>query len=288
MIIDIGALKYNKLHAIGSKANCEAKGLTKEVILAMESEQGFKQWKFDATVEVLQLLDKHRPEYCTLACDGGNLWRKDVFKEYKMNRNEAKEKLPIDWNLFEKTVNELFAELANYLPVRLIHIPRIEADDIAAVLVEKLHKEHDVLAIADDGDWHQNFKYEGYRQIAVMHRKEIRDVDPVKLIQMKVLHGDAGDAIPNLKYGYGPGKWSKVITECSGNLYKWCKDNNLLEAYERNQRLINFEYIPADIKELIWNTYQSKTPVKVDHMSLMDYFGGNYDIVCGLDLKKMR
>lgn len=287
LIVDVGGISYNRLHSIGSKANCEARNLTKEVIMALESEQGFKQWKYDFTVEILRLMDVYRPNLLTLACDGGNLWRKDIFPEYKSNRAAAKEKLPIDWDAFGKARNEIVEELALYLPIRTMRMPRIEADDIAAVMVEKLHQEHSFLAISDDGDWYQNFKHPGYRQIRICDRREIKDLDHVAHLQLKVMIGDSGDAIPNLYPGKGPVKWQKVITECNGNLYKWSKENNLLEQYERNQRLINFDYIPADIKENIWNNYQSKQVVKVSHVELMDYFGANYDIVCGLDLKNM-
>lgn len=288
LIIDVGGVSYSRLHSVGSKKNCEARGLSKEVIMALESEQRFKGFKYEFIIEILRLMTKYRPTLLTLACDGGNLWRKDIYPEYKANRVAAKEKLPIDWKVFGEVRDEVTEELEKYLPIRVLKLPRIEADDIATVIVEKLHKEQDFIAYADDGDWLQNFKYEGYRQAKIRDGYEYKDVDVVKSLQLKILSGDDGDNIPNLVPGKGPVKWGKVITECNGNLYKWTKENNLLEAYERNQRLINFDYIPSDIKDSIWKMYTEKTVAKVNHMDLMDYFGANYDIVCALDLKNMR
>ena len=288
VVIDIGGLSYNKLFSLGSKKEVESTGLQKETLLALESEKRFTTWRYDMTMEVIQFLDYWKPNYLTLACDGSKLWRKEIYPEYKTNRNAARDALPIDWDLWKTVRNELVAELEEYLPIRTMHLPKIEADDICYVLVEKLHEEQEIIAYADDKDWYYNFKFPNYRQFKIRDRSEVKGVDPVESLQMKLLTGDAGDNIKNLRPRLGEVTARKIITECSGNIYGWALKEGLLDNFELNQRLINLDRIPKDIKDDIWNAYQSKKVVAVDHMKLMDHFTDTYDLITALNLQKLR
>ena len=296
VVIDVGGLSYWKLHALASKSKIEATGLTKEALLAMESERGFTEWQYDIKMEILDIIQNFNPDYLTLACDGKNLWRKDIYPEYKDNRKANKAQIPIDWSLFYQTRDNLMAECARCLPVKTVLLDRIEADDIVAVLTERLHETQEIFALTNDKDWHQLFKYSGVRIFKIndqskaayysadktFGRTEVTGVDPVKLIQMKILVGDTGDNIPNLKPRLGEKTAEKVIMEYHGNIYAYAMKEGLLEAFERNQRLINLDRIPDEIKDAIWNVFNNATVPEVDHLLLSEFYGDNYDIVAQL------
>lgn len=295
VVVDVGGLSYWKLHSIASKARCEALGLSKEAILAMESEGGFKQWIADVKSEVLDIIQNFNPDYLTLACDGKNLWRKDIYPEYKDNRKANKAKIPIDWDLFYKTRDELMYGFAKNAPIRTILLDRIEADDIVAILAEKLHETQEIIALSNDSDWHQLFKYPNFRAFKLNDasktsfmsrgpegRTEVLGVDPVKLIQMKILIGDTGDNIPNLRPRLGEKTAEKIITECNGNIYGFAMQEGLLPEFERNQRLINLDRIPQQIKDQIWNEYTTIPLTSVDHLLLMEFFPDHYDYITQL------
>lgn len=291
-VVDVGGLSYWKLHAIASNFNCTELGLSKEAILAMESEKGFNQWQYEIKIEILNIIRGFNPDLITLACDGHNLWRNDIFPEYKDNRKSNRAKIPIDWNLFYKTRDELMRNIAKSMPIKCMLLDRIEADDIIAVLVEHLHETQEILAISNDGDWQQLLKYSNVRIFKVNDqsktaylnrgpegRTEILGVDPIKLLQMKILIGDVGDHIPNLKPRLGEKTAEKIILECNGNIYKYAMENGLLNEFERNQRLINLDRIPQEIKDQIWNEYSSNKVSPVDHLALMDFYQENYEMV---------
>jgi 5'-3' exonuclease len=292
VVVDVGGLSYWKLHSLASKSKCEQLGLVKEAILAMESEGGFKEWVYDVKMEILDIIQSFNPDFLTLACDGKNLWRKEIFPEYKDNRKSTKAKIPIDWNLFYNTRDKLMRDIAANMPIKTILLDHIEADDIVTVLVEHLNETHEIIALSNDSDWHQLFKYPNFRVFKINDnsatayfsrgpegRTEVVGVDPVKLIQMKILTGDTGDNIPNLKPRLGEKTAEKIILESQGNIYAYALNEGLLDAFERNQRLINLDRIPQNIKDLIWNTYTSTPISEVDHLLLSDFYPENYDLI---------
>jgi 5'-3' exonuclease len=275
----------------------EETGMSKEALMALESEKGFTEWIYDVKMEVLDIIQKFNPDRLTLACDGKNLWRKDIYPEYKDNRKSAKAQIPIDWSLFYETRDKLMHDFAKHLPVVTILLNRIEADDIVAVLCEKLSATEEIIALTNDKDWHQLLKYPSLRifkindasPAAYYHngfsefgRTEVVGVDPVKVIQMKILTGDTGDNIPNLKPRLGEKTAEKVIMEYDGNIYAYAMKEGLLEAFERNQKLINLDRIPQDIKDLIWKEYCDKPMIDVDHLLLSEFYKENYDLVAAL------
>lgn len=258
----------------------------------MESENGFNQWIYNVKMEILDIIKSFNPDYLTLACDGKNLWRKDIYPEYKENRKANKAKIPIDWNLFYKTRDNLMLDIEANMPVKVILLDRIEADDIVAILVEKLHATQEIIALSNDSDWHQLFKYPNFRAFKLNEtskysalnrgpegRVEIIGVDPIRLIQKKILMGDDGDNIPNLKPRLGEKTAEKIITECNGNIYAYAMNEGLLEAFERNQRLINLDRIPQTIKDSIWSEYNKKPITEVDHLLLMEFFPEDYETI---------
>lgn len=289
VIVDVGGLSYWKLHALASNKRSEELGLSKEAILARESESGFLEWIQEVKLEVLDIIDSFNPDYLTLACDGKNLWRKEIYPEYKDNRKANKAKIPIDWGLFYQTRDKLMRDFSENLPIKTILLDKIEADDIVAVITQKLHETQEIVALSNDSDWHQLFKYKGFRAFKLNDpskwnsltrgsegRTEVVGVDPVRLIQIKILTGDSGDNIPNLRPRLGEKTAEKIILESQGNIYAYAMNNGLINEFERNQKLINLDRIPENIKDLIWKTFEETKVSEVDHIKLLEFFPEDY------------
>ena len=97
-----------------------------------------------------------------LCCDGRHVWRKDVFPYYKASRKRHKIESPLDWGTLYDCLNTIRDEIRDTFPYPVIHLDRIEADDIIAVLCRNHFKEHresdntpEVIIISSDKDFVQ-------------------------------------------------------------------------------------------------------------------------------------
>ncbi len=161
--------------------------------------------------------------------DGGSVYRKNLFPEYKANRKEKYK----DQTDSEKKEFEVFmAEFANAFKRiedkghLVIKQGGLEADDLAAWIVGK--KEEfgigDIWLISSDKDWDLLIK-DGVSRFSTVTRKEITvdnwdehyDFEPEHFLTFKCLAGDAGDNVPGIS-GIGPKRATQLI-EQYGDLY---------------------------------------------------------------------
>ena len=161
--------------------------------------------------------------------DGGSVYRKNLFPEYKANRKEKYK----DQTDSEKKEFEVFmAEFANAFKRiedkghLVIRQGGLEADDLAAWIVGK-KKEFgigDIWLISSDKDWDLLIK-DGVSRFSTVTRKEITvdnwdehyDFEPEHFLTFKCLAGDAGDNVPGIS-GIGPKRATQLI-EQYGDLY---------------------------------------------------------------------
>ena len=161
--------------------------------------------------------------------DGGSIYRKNLFPEYKANRKEKYK----DQTDSEKKEFEVFmAEFANAFKRiedkghLVIKQGGLEADDLAAWIVGK--KEEfgigDIWLISSDKDWDLLIQ-DGVSRFSTVTRKEITvdnwdehyDFEPEHFLTFKCLAGDAGDNVPGIS-GIGPKRATQLI-EQYGDLY---------------------------------------------------------------------
>jgi len=161
--------------------------------------------------------------------DGGSVYRKNLFPEYKANRKEKYK----DQTDSEKKEFEVFmAEFANAFKRiedkghLVIRQGGLEADDLAAWIVGK--KEEfgigDIWLISSDKDWDLLIQ-DGVSRFSTVTRKEITvdnwdehyDFEPEHFLTFKCLAGDAGDNVPGIS-GIGPKRATQLI-EQYGDLY---------------------------------------------------------------------
>lgn len=257
-----------------TKANPEAVNIIRHAILT-----GIKSYK------------KKFPTYgpVVLACDGQNYWRKNEFPYYKIKRKSSREESDLDWKLIFDTMSDLREDIKNHFPYKVIHINQAEADDVIATLAEYTQtnelKDHGmfeekqpVMILSSDHDFKQLQKYDNVKQWSPQQKKFVVSHNPrVDLIE-KILVGDAGDGIPNVcskddiftVEGRQTPFRKNRIDEFVQNGKLACKNDIERHGWDRNNRMINFEFIPEAIKNDIIRQYEDYI-VKGDKMSIYNY-----------------
>jgi 5'-3' exonuclease len=194
---------------------------------------------------------KFEPSEVVIAIDDKKNWRKSVYPEYKANRKEMRDKDVFPWEKYYVYVDEFIEDIKKCFPFKILKVDYAEADDIIAVLTR--HVPNDSIVVTSDSDYIQLLADKRIRIWDPFKQKFIEDANPNQTMLIKILAGDSGDNIPNVKPKLGPKTAEKLIV--SGELDKYLTENNLTENYERNIKLINWNHIPDVLKKRILETY---------------------------------
>lgn len=225
-------------------------------------------------------INKFKSEYgeVILCLDSRKYWRKQIFPHYKAHRKENREKSDLDWNLIFKVLNELKQDLKNHFPYKVIEVDGAEADDIIGTLAPRLSPHERVLIVSSDKDFIQLQKYGNVKQYNPMLGVYVTSKNPVLSLKEKIIRGDAGDGIPNFlsnddvfvtKTRQKPISKKKLEEWLDQNLEEILNEETL-RNFKRNQMLIDFDFIPEDIRLQIVSEYDvPKTGTK---QSLYKYF----------------
>ncbi len=197
---------------------------------------------------------KHRKSYkaskVIITCDQGNsAFRKEILPGYKENRKERfaeqteAERLAFEefFTEFNRTI-DIYKEVGDYPTLRF---SRVEADDIAAYIVRRYKKSHQIWLISSDKDWDllvddnvSRFSYVTRKETRVDNWHEHYDYDLDKHISIKCLTGDSGDSIPGVE-GIGPAR-AKALVEKYGDTYDIIANIPLSGKYKYIDSLNNF------------------------------------------------
>lgn len=202
---------------------------------------------------------------------GGSIRRKDLYSDYKSGRTvntkfNRPDHITIDVDQELRNMSKQLVRLSEYLdtlPITVISIDNVEADDVIAYMVTNVFNESKhVTVMSDDKDFLQLIKDNVYVwrpiQKVLYTPKHVLDsfgVPPHNYIIYKIMAGDASD---NIKGVYGIGKNSLVklypellsdtpmsvdelieITKIKSQHSKRVKYNNILESID--QIKLNFK-----------------------------------------------
>ena len=222
---------------------------------------------------------KFKEEYGTpvLCADGGNTWRRDFFPNYKYKRKKGRDESDVDWPVLFQMIGEIRDEIAQNFPYIVLHIDKVEADDIIAVLVKEYHTKEKIMIVSGDKDFIQLHRYPNVKQYAPIQKKFVEDEDPIKYLHEQVIKGDRSDGVPNILSAddvFVTGTKQRPINK--KRLEEWANIENIplgsetKKYYERNKKLIDLDEIPG----LIYNDIKSKyINYKVnDRTLLLTYF----------------
>ena len=164
-----------------------------------------------------------------ILADGGSVYRKNLYPEYKANRKlkykdqtEAEKK---EFEVFMAEFANAFKRLEDKGYLVLKH-KGLEADDLAAWIVGKRNNFDigNIWLISSDKDWDLLIQ-DGVSRFSTVTRKEITvdnwdehyNFEPEHFLTFKCLAGDTGDNIPGIS-GIGPKRATQLIEEY-GDLY---------------------------------------------------------------------
>jgi hypothetical protein len=221
---------------------------------------------------------KYRNDYgeMIICCDGGNLWRKQVYAHYKANRAKNREESSVDWTEFFRILNLVREELRQFMPYKVLHIPGAEADDIIAVMTQSTqefgHGEN-VMIISADHDFVQLQKYSNVKQFSPMTKKLIVEKNPVRYLQEKILRGDSGDGVPNIlsddRVFVDSGRQKPMMAKKIDLYIQDWEQTLQLPNVQRNRVMIDFDAIPTNISDSI--TKEAINTIPAPNSGVLNY-----------------
>ena len=230
---------------------------------------------------------KFRKEYgeMVIACDSGNVWRKQIFPNYKAGRKANREKSEHDWDAIFNMLATIKNEIKTFMPYKVIEVESCEADDIIATLIKKVknmiipeHKRK-ILILSGDKDFIQLHGPNVRQYNPVLNKFVGKGEDPVIYIREHILKGDRSDGIPNVLSDdnvFIEGRRQKPLSK--KKLNNWVNDvffyTNFTEEeeknYNRNRKLIDLSSIPQEIEDKINNEFNDVKVASRD--KILGYF----------------
>ncbi|MBE6156287.1 MAG: DNA polymerase I [Firmicutes bacterium] len=162
-----------------------------------------------------KIINEENPEYMVVAFDIGKNFRKEKFDFYKEGRSETPDDLRMQMPLAREILKAMgiaYREMAPY-----------EADDIIGTIAKVAEQNEDYysLIVSSDKDLLQLISFEteikllkqsGFIRFNEESFKEEYGIDPIRIIDLKSLMGDASDNIPGVK-GIGEKTALKLLQE---------------------------------------------------------------------------
>lgn len=250
---------------------------------------------------VINMLRSYRVKYSrtygdlVICADASNYWRKEKFPQYKAARQKAKDDSAFDWESIFYGMELVRNDLLDYFPYPVIHVDRCEADDIIATLCEWsqtndltetgifTEEPKPMLIISSDGDLIQNQRFQNVKQYSPKHKKLVNTngVPIEDFIKDHICEGDTGDGIPNCLSS--DNSFTDKIRQKSLRKDRRaefvekgiaaCQTEDEKKYYIRNQEVIDFRFIPQDIKDAIITEYnvQKKRCDFIGRKKIMSY-----------------
>lgn len=206
-----------------------------------------------------------------IACDSRvGYWRKEIFPYYKGNRST--EGSTMDWGLLYECFDQFKQELRENFPVKVVEVPKAEADDIMAVLASRYGSHLPICIYSSDKDLLQiqNFA-KNVKQFSMAKNKFITpQSEKYSLFEHVVKAGD--DGIPNILSDPDTfmveGKRQKPMMK--KKLEEWRKYGieeperfctpAMLERFQMNRKLVDLSCIPDDLQMKIVDAYDEAKP----------------------------
>ena len=190
----------------------------------MRNSKGFPTNALYGFVNMInKIITEESPAYVAVAFDIGKNFRKQEYDFYKEGRNATPEDL-----IKQMPVAR---ELLDAMGIKYLELEPYEADDIIGTLVKMCENDSDFNAtiISSDRDLLQLINFEtdvkllkqnDYIRYNEQTFKEDYGIDPIRIIDLKALMGDASDNIPGVK-GIGEKTALKLLREYNTleNLY---------------------------------------------------------------------
>jgi len=230
---------------------------------------------------------KFRKQYgeMVIACDSKNVWRREVFPNYKAGRKANRAKSEHDWDAIFTILHNIKDEIKTFLPYKVIEIETAEADDIIATLIKKTKRviapEHkkNILILSGDKDFIQLHGPNIKQYNPVLNKFVGKGEDPSIYIKEHIFKGDRSDGIPNILSDdnvFIEGRRQRPLSKKKIN--NWVNDvffyTHFTEEeeknYNRNRKLIDLSCIPQELEDKINNEFNDVKVASRD--KILGYF----------------
>jgi 5'-3' exonuclease len=213
---------------------------------------------------------KFRKEYgeMVIACDSKNVWRRDIFPNYKAGRKASRAKSEHDWDAIFSMLHNIKDEIKTFLPYKLIEIETAEADDIIATLIKRSkrivapnHKKN-ILILSGDKDFIQLHGPNVRQYNPVLNKFVGKGENPSLYIKEHILKGDRSDGVPNILSDdnvFIEGRRQRPLSKKKIN--SWVEEVFMTfteeeqKNYDRNRKLIDLSCIPHELEDKINNEF---------------------------------
>lgn len=195
-----------------------------------------KKWKTSITNIV----------FC-LDCQRSDIWRNDIYKEYKGNRIQN-----ANFN------SKIFTYFINYLQEHGLNIMsylRLEADDVVYLLQNKIKNISDnaIVVISNDNDYLQIAS--DRTTIVNMQFKDItmRGSKNAKVdLYNKAIFGDKSDNINKIASYITKEKSLELSKMSYEDMISWLQQHDILDKFNNNMKLIAFDNIPNNLSDAFY------------------------------------
>ena len=230
---------------------------------------------------------KFRKEYgdMVIACDSKNVWRREIFPNYKAGRKANRAKSEHDWDAIFSMLATIKNEIKTFLPYKVIDLETAEADDIIATLVRRskriIQPEHkrNVLILSGDKDFIQLHGPNIKQYNPVLNKFVGKGENPSLYIKEHIFKGDRSDGIPNILSDdnvFIEGRRQKPLSKKKIN--SWVDDvffythftEEEQKNYDRNRKLIDLSCIPQELEDKINNEFNEVKVASRD--KILGYF----------------
>lgn len=234
------------------------------------------------------------PGDVVIAVDDREYWRRNYFPNYKGMRKKNRAESNVDWKSIFEISSQLKSEFKEVFPYRFVQAAGAEADDVIGVLCKWWQDNElnetvfqsdpkEVLIISNDGDFGQLHKYKNVRQWNPITKKLV-DKAPKHFLLEKVIQGDSGDGIPNVKSpdnalmdGIRQSPITAKLKEAAVNKFINGEPITFGNAemdrnYIRNRNLIDFDFIPVEITNRVIEAYLNSEPINRSQSKIFNYF----------------
>ena len=169
----------------------------------MKNSKGFPTNALYGFINMMnKIIKEEKPNYIMVAFDKGKTFRHDKYEDYKAGRAAMPDELKMQFPEAKKVLDTM--------GIKHFEIDNYEADDIIGTLAKRVDEEDEFIAtiISSDKDLLQLISDEVVVKLLkqndsiLMNREEFRktyQVDPIRMIDLKALMGDASDNIPGVK-----------------------------------------------------------------------------------------
>lgn len=150
---------------------------------------------------LIKVIHEEKPTHIVIAFDHAReTFRNQIYSEYKMQRKETPEELISQFPLIK--------EMLKAMEIKTVEISGIEADDIIGTIAKNnsckkfiLSGDRDLLQLIDDSTmvWLTKKGVSEVEKVDQKRLKELYNIVPEQVVELKALMGDASDNIPGVK-----------------------------------------------------------------------------------------